>query len=44
MIVANGQKIITQIMYPQGIKFKEDVRILQLGGYDMILRGDWMRK
>lgn len=48
--VANGKKAVSHSLCPQllwlikGREFKEDLRILQLEGYDMILGGDWMRK
>lgn len=48
--VANGKKSVSHTLYPhlpwviQGREIKEDLRVLQLGGYDMILGGDWMRK
>ena len=43
VIVANGNRVISESVYPgfnwemQGEKFEVDLRLLQLGGYDVVL-------
>ncbi|KAG8386104.1 hypothetical protein BUALT_Bualt03G0114300 [Buddleja alternifolia] len=47
--VADGSKMVSRTIMPdftwtiQGHKFSYPIRIIKLGGYDMVLGGDWLR-
>ncbi|KAJ3692847.1 hypothetical protein LUZ60_011942 [Juncus effusus] len=50
VMVANGEKLVSDTMCEgldysiQGHKFKEDMRVLKVHGYDMILGLDWFKR